>query len=183
VLSNEGVRPSSFQKFVESLILASTIEDERVLITEELASMRTLSQDCSDRHRPGLVAKLLYLGTIGCDTAWGQMEAVGLMAHDRPSFKRVGYLTVAQMFDESNERVVLITSTVQKDLQNTDTSVQRLALTLVVNLCSSEMAQSVISDVVRLHTLNDFVVRKCVGLAALRILRRPPRSWDTSTAT
>jgi hypothetical protein len=170
--------PSSLQKFLKSIVLAPTIEDERVLITEELASMRTLVRECSDRHRPRIIAKLLYLGTIGCDTAWGQMEAVGLMAHERPSYKRIGYLTVAQMLDETNERIVLITSTVQKDLQNPDPVVQRLALTLVANLCSTEMAQSVVSDVVRLHTSTDFAVRKCVGLASLRILRKCPELID-----
>jgi hypothetical protein len=166
--------PRSLHSLIENILYAQSIEDERVLITEELASMRTLVRDCLDRWKPRLIAKLLYLGTLGYDTAWGQMEAIRLMAHERVSYKRIGYLTVAHMFDETNERIVLLTATIQRDLQNPVTAVQRLALALLANICSGEMGQSLVSDVIKLHTSTDPIVQKGVGMACVRILRKCP---------
>jgi hypothetical protein len=106
----------ALQPFIQSVILAPPIKEERVKMSDELANMRTLAKDCPDRVRPRIVAKLLSLDTVGCDTAWGQMEVIPLVSHEHPSFKRLGYLAIAHMFDETNECIGLITATVQKDL-------------------------------------------------------------------
>jgi hypothetical protein len=66
----------SLASFIHSVVLAPTLEERRTLITDELANMRTFVKDCPSHHRPRLFAKLLWLDTMGCDTAWGQMEVV-----------------------------------------------------------------------------------------------------------
>jgi AP-3 complex subunit delta-1 len=133
---------SSVQSFIHSLVMAPTLEDERSLIADELAGMRTYAKDCPAHRVPRVVAKLLYLDGLGCDTAWSQMAVVGLMAHERASHKRIGYIAAGHMFDAANERTVLLTATVQRDLRSPLLFVQRLALALVANACSAAMATS-----------------------------------------
>ena len=169
---------TKLEKFINGIITAPTIEEERVLITNELANMRTKVKDMEERQKPRLVAKLLYLDTYGYDTAWGQMEVISLMTNDRPSYKRIGYIAAAHMFDEANERIVLITATVQKDLASSNPAVQRLALTLIANICSAEMGQSLATDVIRLASSHDPMVQKCAGTAAVKIIRRCPELSD-----
>ena len=165
---------TKLEKFINGIITAPTIEEERVLITNELANMRTKVKEMEERQKPRLVAKLLYLDTYGYDTAWGQMEVISLMTNDRPSYKRIGYIAAAHMFDEANERIVLITATVQKDLASPNPAVQRLALTLIANICSAEMGRSLATDVIKLASSRDPMVQKCAGTAAVKIIRRVP---------
>jgi hypothetical protein len=164
--------------FIRSLIFAPTLDDERTLITDELAAMRGFAKDCPNHLKPGMIAKLLYLDTIGSDTAWGQMEVISLMTHDRASYKRIGYLAAAHMFDETNERIVLITATVQKDLSNPNTAIQRLALTLIANICTQDMAQTLAMDVIKLASSSSPIVQRCAGMAAARILQKCPELAD-----
>lgn len=165
---------TKLEKFINSIITAPTIEEERVLITNELANMRTKVKDMDGRQKPRLVAKLLYLDTYGYDTAWGQMEVISLMTNDIPSYKRIGYIAAAHMFDEANERIVLITATVQKDLASPNPAVQRLALTLISNICSADMASSLATEVIKLAGSRDPMVQKCAGTAAVKMIRRSP---------
>ncbi|OHS94893.1 Adaptin N terminal region family protein [Tritrichomonas foetus] len=162
------------QPFIQSLITAPTIEQERVLITNELANMRTLIKEANERMMPRIMSKIIYLTMIGYDTAWGQMEIINLMTHERPSYKRMAYLAASLMFDANNERIVLITASVQKDLNHSNPVVQRMALTLISNICSAEMGQSLMTDVIRLASSSDPHVQKCAGMAAAHIIRKCP---------
>lgn len=84
------------------------------------------------------------------------------------------------MFDQTNERIVLITATVQKDLSNTNPVVQRLALTLIANICSTEMGQSLFVDVVKLSLSPDPFVQKSTAIAAAPFCGNVPISLRTS---
>jgi hypothetical protein len=165
---------TALRPFLQSVILAPTIDEERIKMTDELANMRTLAKEGQDRYRPRVVAKLLWMDSFGLDIAWGEMEIINLMSHERVSFKRIGYLAAGHVFDERNERIVLITSTVQKDLGHADPAVQRVALTLISSLCTPEMGQSLATAVIRLASSSDAAVKKCVGLAATNILKKCP---------
>ena len=166
------------QPFIQSLITAPTLEQERIIITNELANMRTLIKDANDRYMPRLMSKIIYMTMLGYDTAWGQMEIINLMTHERPSYKRMAYLAASLMFDANNERIVLITASIQKDLNNPSPTVQRMALTLISNICSAEMGQSLLSDVIRLASSSDPIVQKCAGMAAAHIIRKCPDLAD-----
>jgi len=51
----------SLRSLVGRVFSASTIEDERALITKELAALRTKAKDCRDYHESRAIAKLVYL--------------------------------------------------------------------------------------------------------------------------
>ena len=162
------------QAFIQSLITAPTIEQERILITNELANMRTLIKDANERLWPRLMAKIIYLTMLGYDTAWAQMEIINLMTHERPSYKQLAYIASSLMFDSNNERIVLITASIQKDLKHPNPAVQKMALTLISNICSAEMGQSLMPDVIKLASSSNPIVQKCAGMAAAHIIRKCP---------
>jgi AP-1 complex subunit gamma-1 len=157
---------------------APTLEEERVLISHEVANLRTLARDCPDRDRPCLVSKLLALHTLGFDAACGQMEVVSLMGHERQSYKRWGYLAAGQLFDERNERLVLGTATIQKDLTHASPAVQRMALSFVANTCTQELGQAIAPAVIRLMSSPNHLVQKCAVMAAMKIHRKCPELTD-----
>jgi AP-3 complex subunit delta-1 len=168
----------SLRAFLEAVVTAATLEDERLIVADELANMRTLVKDSPDGVHPRVIAKLVFLDTLGFDIAWGQMEIVNLMSRTRLSHKRIGYLAASSQFNETNERIVLITATVHKDLSNPSPIVQRLALSLVANVASPEMGQAVAATVIKLSASPDPIVQKLTGIAAVRIVRVCPDIAD-----
>lgn len=166
------------QAFIKAILVAPSIEEERVLISNELANMRTFIKDCHDQYKPRIINKLLYLTMLGHETAWAQMDVISLMTHERISYKRIGYLAAMTLFDEYNERIVLLTATVQRDLQSMTPEVQKMALTLICNICTPEMGQSLVTDVIKLADNLDPLVKKCVGMALASILRKAPETAE-----
>ena len=165
---------TKFEDFIISFLETDTIEEERVVVSNELANMRTYIRDCPEYKKPSIVAKLFYLDIIGENTAWGQMEIVSLMAHDRPSYKRIGYLAAANMLDEDNDRLVLITHTMQKDLTNTSPEVQMMPLILLANIGSPEMCRALVTDVQKHLDSPLAPMQKRAAMAAVRIIRKVP---------
>ena len=170
---------AKFDDFIISMLETETIEEERVVIANELANMRTYIRECPENLKPRLVIKLLYLDMIGENTAWGQMEIVSLMAHDRPSYKRVGYLAAANMLDEDNDRLVLITHTMQKDLTSTNPLIQMLPLILLANIGSPEMCRALVTDVQKCLDSPSLAMQKRAAMAGVRIIRKVPELSDS----
>jgi AP-1 complex subunit gamma-1 len=161
-------------EFIASVRLASSVERERFIITSEQADIRTYIRECDPLLRPRIVAKMLFLATLGENVAYGQMEVLTLMSHEVFSFKRIGYVAATVMLDEASELTVLITHTIVKDLQNPDPKIQCLALSLLANIGSAEMCRTVSSEVQKLIGSSDANVMKRAAMAAVRIVDRVP---------
>jgi hypothetical protein len=148
------------------------------VIAEEQANMRNVIKQGKPEDRPRTVAKLVYLAMSGENVSWGQMEAVRLMTADRFSYKRIGYVAATALLNELTELTVLITATVQKDLQSTDGNTQKLALDLIANIGTAEMSQSLPQDVQKLLDSADPTIQKRAAMAAVTILRRNPEVYE-----
>ena len=179
--------------FIASLRLSDSIEHERFLVASEQADMRSYIRECDPTLRPRIVAKLVFLSTIGENVAYGQMEVLTLMSHDLFSYKRIGYMAASVILDESSEIAVLITHTILKDLQNTsDFRIQCLALGLLANIGSTEMCQSVSTEVKKIISQSSSsspysayssskssnngnpILMKRAAMAAVRIIEKIP---------
>jgi hypothetical protein len=165
---------SPVHDFISAIRNAETSEEERILIVDEVAHMRTMIRDCPTEEKPCIIAKLLFLNISGETTSWGHMEAVSLMSHERLSYKRLGYLAVSHFIDEDAEILVLLTQTITSDLQSTNPLVQAYALSFLANHASTELLQSVHKDVERLVESSHPGVQKRAGVAAIRVIRRIP---------
>ena len=168
----------TLESFIRNVTLAPTIEEERVLIANEQANMRTFIRDCDPQYRPSIVAKLMFLTMRGENTGWGQMEVVTLMTHERFSYKRIGYIAATMLLDENNELVVLVTATVQKDLSSNNPLIQKLALALISNIGTHDMCEAVAPQVAKIVMMSNTVLQKYAGMAAVRIIRKCPEIFD-----
>ncbi|KAH0791589.1 Adaptin N terminal region family protein [Histomonas meleagridis] len=160
--------------FISYLRDASSIEEERTIIANEMANMRTLSKEAVSNQRPNIVAKLIFLNSIGENVSWGQIEAVSLMSHSCLSHKRIGYLASSILLDEQSDLMVLATQTILSDLQSNNTLFQSLALSFIANVGTPELCQTVASEVEKRVASKNPNVAKRAAMAALRILRKVP---------
>jgi hypothetical protein len=167
-----------FENFINAILLSDSIEEEREVIANELAQMRTVIKDGDPSLRPRTVAKLIYLAMYGENVSWGQMEVVKLMTVDLFSYKRIGYLAATALLNENMEVIVLITATVQKDLSSANPQIQKLALNLIANVGTTDLSQSLPQEVLKLIDSPDPTVQKRAAMAAVTILRKNPDVHD-----
>jgi hypothetical protein len=160
--------------FISSIRQAENAEEERQLISCEQADMRTYIRTCDPEFRPRVIAKIIFLSNLGETVAYGQMEILTLMSHERLSYKRVAYVAAGLLLDESSELTVLLTHTVLKDLKSGDANFQCLALSLLANIATAEMCNAAAPEVQRLSETGNSAIMKRAAMAACRMVDRMP---------
>ena len=91
-----------------------TVADERALIKQESAAIRASFREEDSYMRYNNVAKLLYIHMLGSEAHFGQMECLKLVASPRFADKRLGYLGIMLLLDESQEVLTLVTNSLKK---------------------------------------------------------------------
>lgn len=165
---------SPLSEFIAAVRLAENNEEEKFLIKSEQADMRTYIRECDPDLRPRIISKMVFLSILGENVAYGQMEVLTLMSSDIFSYKRIGYMAAGVLLDESSEITVLLTHTLLKDLKSTNYRIQCLALSLLANLGTTEMCQTLATEVQRLIETDTSSVMKRAAMAALRIVKHIP---------
>lgn len=151
-----------------------TAAEERALVQKECAAIRLAFRENRESSRSVNMLKLLYITMLGYPTEFGQMEVVKLLGQADYSGKRVGYLTLAVIMDETHEVLTLAENHIKRDLSNSNAFVQALALDVVANIAGEDMARDVLHEVEVLLDTNNLYLKKKAYLAALRIVRKAP---------
>jgi AP-1 complex subunit gamma-1 len=93
---------------------SQTVADERALIQQESAAIRASFREEDSYTRHNNVAKLLYIHMLGSPAHFGQIECLKLVASPRFTDKRLGYLGIMLLLDESQEVLTLVTNSLKK---------------------------------------------------------------------
>lgn len=91
-----------------------TVADERALIQQESAAIRASFREEDSYARHHNIAKLLYIHMLGSPAHFGQIECLKLVASPRFTDKRLGYLGIMLLLDESQEVLTLVTNSLKK---------------------------------------------------------------------
>ena len=70
------------------------------------------------KHRNRNIAKLLFFNLLGYPTNFGQFECIKCVSSTNFTEKRIGYLGLSQLMDESTEILMMVTQSIAKDLNN-----------------------------------------------------------------
>jgi len=117
--SSKASDPARFARssVVEPTVLtfiSQTVADERALIQQESAAIRASFREEDSYARHNNVAKLLYIHMLGSPAHFGQIECLKLVASPRFTDKRLGYLGIMLLLDESQEVLTLVTNSLKK---------------------------------------------------------------------
>ena len=110
---------------------------------------------------------------------FAQLECLKLVTSNRFGDKRIGYLGAMMLLDELKETHMLITNSLQADLNHQLQYVAGLALCTLGSIVSVDMARDLAGDVEKLLKSTNSFVRKKAVLCAVRILRRAPDLLDS----
>ncbi|KAJ3095276.1 clathrin associated protein complex large subunit, partial [Physocladia obscura] len=159
---------------IKAIRSAKTMADERAVIAKESAFIRTAIKDEVVETRYYNVQKLLYIHMLGYPAHFGQIECLKLVASPKYSDKRLGYLGIMMLLDESQETLTLVTNCLQNDMNSSNVFISALALCTLGNISSPEMSRDLCSHVEKLVGSPNAYLRKKAALCAIRIIKKVP---------
>lgn len=168
----------NLKALIKAIRACKTFADERSLIVSEAAAIRASfrAEDSYTRHNN--IAKLLYIQMLGYPAQWGQIECLKLVASPRFADKRLGYLGIMLLLDESQEVLTLVTNSLKNDMNHSNMYAVGLALCTFANIASEEMARDLCNEVEKLLGSSNTYIRKKAALCALRVVRKVPELHD-----
>ncbi|KAF5741055.1 AP-1 complex subunit gamma-2-like isoform X2 [Tripterygium wilfordii] len=159
---------------IRAIRACKTAAEERAVVRKECATIRASINENDQDYRHRNVAKLMFIHMLGYPTHFGQMECLKLIASAGFPEKRIGYLGLMLLLDERQEVLMLVTNSLKQDLNHSNQYIVGLALCALGNICSTEMAQDLAPEVVRLLQFRDPNVRKKAALCSIRIIKKVP---------
>lgn len=122
----------------------------------------------------------MFFNLLGYPTHFGQFECIKCVSSNNYTEKRIGYLGLSMLMDESTEILMMVTSSILKDINNTGNNnyVTALALTAVAEISTSDMCKSVYLEVKKQMRSSSNLVKTKACMAALRIIKQMPETID-----
>uniref|UniRef100_A0A8B9BP46 Adaptor related protein complex 1 subunit gamma 1 n=1 Tax=Anser brachyrhynchus TaxID=132585 RepID=A0A8B9BP46_9AVES len=159
--------PIRLRELIRTIRTARTQAEEREMIQKECAAIRSSFREEDNTYRCRNVAKLLYMHMLGYPAHFGQLECLKLIASQKFTDKRIGYLGAMLLLDERQDVHLLMTNCIKNDLNHSTQYVQGLALCTLGCMGSSEMCRDLAGEVEKLLKTSNSYLRKKVLLNTL----------------
>uniref|UniRef100_A0A8C3CAQ3 AP-1 complex subunit gamma n=1 Tax=Cairina moschata TaxID=8855 RepID=A0A8C3CAQ3_CAIMO len=170
--------PSLFHVLIRTIRTARTQAEEREMIQKECAAIRSSFREEDNTYRCRNVAKLLYMHMLGYPAHFGQLECLKLIASQKFTDKRIGYLGAMLLLDERQDVHLLMTNCIKNDLNHSTQYVQGLALCTLGCMGSSEMCRDLAGEVEKLLKTSNSYLRKKAALCAVHVIRKVPELME-----
>eukprot|EP01087_Luapelamoeba_hula_P021168 TRINITY_DN7349_c0_g1_i1.p1 TRINITY_DN7349_c0_g1~~TRINITY_DN7349_c0_g1_i1.p1 ORF type:complete len:1259 (-),score=225.82 TRINITY_DN7349_c0_g1_i1:38-3778(-) len=125
----------------------SKIEEDRV-ITKQLRTLKSLLTQPEVVQQKEFLVRLLYCEMLGHDASFGYINAVKATQESRVLDKRVGYLATCTFLHRNHEFVLLLISSIRRDLLNPSEVCIAAALCTTTFLINSETLPAVLPLVI-----------------------------------
>uniref|UniRef100_A0A8C7E3J0 AP-1 complex subunit gamma n=1 Tax=Naja naja TaxID=35670 RepID=A0A8C7E3J0_NAJNA len=165
-------------KLIRTIRTARTQAEEREMIQKECAAIRSSFREEDNTYRCRNVAKLLYMHMLGYPAHFGQLECLKLIASQKFTDKRIGYLGAMLLLDERQDVHLLMTNCIKNDLNHSTQYVQGLALCTLGCMGSSEMCRDLAGEVEKLLKTSNSYLRKKAALCAVHVIRKVPELME-----
>lgn len=151
--------------FIHEVRDCKTIAEERALVARESAAIRTsFKEEAPPEQLYHAVAKLLFIQMMGYPAHFGQVESLKMVASQKFSQKRLGYLGSTQLFDEQQSTLTLITNSIKQDLNSFYSTPIAIALHNLTANISVDIARDLADEVARLLRGGSPYIRKKVNI-------------------
>lgn len=161
-----------YRDLIKEYRACTTSSEERALVKKEAAHIRDLFREGDKAFRRQNIAKLLFFHMNGYPTNFGMTECIKLCASAKYSDKRVAYLGLMILVDETEEILMLMTNCLKQDLHSGDPHITSLALTVLGDIASVEMVRDLLPEIEMHMEAGNPYIRKKAALAAVRACRK-----------
>ncbi|CAM9097441.1 unnamed protein product [Scytosiphon promiscuus] len=169
------------RELIRAVRSCKTAAEERGVVAQECARIRTAFKEEDIEFRNRNVAKLLFIHMLGYPSHFGQMECIKLITSSNYMDKRIGYLGLTLLLTDQEEVLMLVTNSLKVDLHSENMFVVGLSLTTVGNLSTPDIARDLMMEVEKhLRGARPYLVKKA-ALCCIRILRHLPEHVEDFT--
>ena len=136
-------------------------EEDKIMSSEcgVLKSQITQTNATPIQRREYLI-RSIYLEMLGHDASFSHLYAVNLTQDKNILNKRIGYLACSLLLNDSSEFLILLVSSIQKDLQSNNWVEVCMALSTVARFANPLIIQAVSEPVLKLLDNKDNKIRK-----------------------
>ena len=138
---------SETHTFLDSLSLCWTRFSEDALLDQELASLKLkfqgIANDISSSQLRQYMIRSIFLEMLGYETSFIYIYAINLTQSQNFSLKKLGYLACCLFLNESSELLILLISTIQKDLQSNRFEYVKVALSATSKLLCPDLIENI----------------------------------------
>ncbi|CAH0474579.1 unnamed protein product [Peronospora belbahrii] len=172
-----------FEKNLQDLVkgIRSVKGDPTLYISQALQDIKTELRTTDSFLKAQALRKLTYLHMLGYDMSWAAFHVVEVMSDERFTHKRIGYHAACQSFTQSTEVVLLCTNLLKKALASGNEYDIGLALNVVANIVTSDLARDLLGDVlILMMNASQSYVRKKATLVLYKLFLRYPQGLRLS---
>lgn len=141
---------------------------------KEAAHIRDLFREGDTAFRRWNITKLLFFHMNGYPTDFGMTECIKLCASPKFADKRVAYLGLMILVDETQSILMLMTNSLKQDLNSNQLHIVALALTVLGNTATEEMTRDLLPEIIMHVGSRDPFIRRKAIMAAVRACRKLP---------
>lgn len=109
---------------------------------------------------------------LGHSAPFAHIHAINLTQSKSLILKRIGYLMCSLFFNKDSDLLIMLVSTILKDLNSTDVHEVVICLTALGNIMNNTIASGIIEAVIKLTTHATDLVRKKAILILQKIVSR-----------
>ena len=135
-------------------------EDKIMRVESEILKSEISKISSTPQQKKEYLIRSIYLEMLGHDASFSHLHAVNLTQDKNILNKRVGYLACSLLLSEDSEFLVLLISSIQKDLQSNNWVEVSMALSIIAQFASPLIIQAVSEPVIKLLDSKDSKIRK-----------------------
>lgn len=136
-------------------------EEDRIISKEaSLLKVKIGERNLPEKKLKELLIRAIYVEMLGHDASFAHIYAVNLTQSKNLLVKRIGYLAASLFIDENSEMIILMISTMQKDLQSRNHFEVIAALNCLAKLSNQSVMLAVQDAVILLLDHQHEMIRK-----------------------
>ena len=136
-------------------------EEDKIMRAEsEILKSEIAKTSSTPNQKKEYLIRSIYLEMLGHDASFCHLHAVNLTQDKNILNKRVGYLACSLLLSENSEFLILLVSSIQKDLQSNNWVEVCMALSIIAQFASPLIIQAVSEPVLKLLDSKDSKIRK-----------------------
>jgi len=125
-----------------------------------------------------LLIRAIYVEMLGHDASFSHIHAVNLTQSKNLLVKRIGYLACSLFIEENSDMVILMISTIQRDLQSKNHLEVLSALTVLGKICNQHVLMAVNDGVQKLLQHTHEMIRKKSVMIMFKMYKQYPQAIE-----
>lgn len=154
-----------------------------IYISDLLSHLQNELHDSNPEIRADAVQQLVFLNSVGYDTAWANFAILEVMSIDNYSCKRIAYTAASQFWQPHSDVVLMATNRIQRDLTSNNPYYTALVLTSITPFLSVQLCQDIASDVIQQLNSSKASIRQRAAVSFYHICLHYPEALRPGFST